>query len=62
MCLFMISSQSPSLVEKVLALHMRMYLLLSPVKIIWYPPFFQDDTLSSKSDIKATPGYSLLFY
>ena len=60
-CLSVISSLSPSVVAKFLIFFLRIYSLMSPIKIIWSPLLFQVVMLSDRSDKKAILGHYRLF-
>ena len=59
-CLSVISSLSPSLAEKNMIFLLNIYSLMSPLRIIRYPLFFQDMTSFDKSDRNTDLGNSLL--
>ena len=60
LCLSMISSQSPSLEVKDLVFRLRIYSLISNIRMICYPLFFHEFISSDRSDINSVLGNSLL--
>ena len=59
-CLSVINSRSPSLEVKYLIVLLRIFSLISPIRIIWSSLVFQVFMSSARSEIKAVMGNSPL--
>ena len=56
-CLLVINYFSPRFAINLLILWLRIYLFISPIRIIWSPLYFHDYIFFPKYSIKATIGY-----